>query len=350
MNPFGPLLASNPSLPTLGKGVSSSGLGMLSSATGAISDIANLGFGIWDRIQSQKNYQASADYQKALNDQIMAREDTAYQRAVEDIKSAGLSPLALTSGAPVSAMSGTNPQSVSGQSASALASARLATLAGLKQQIELQKNNQAIEWYNAMTARMNVLELINDHNKNRPIAQQNANSASTTAQAATSQAESAATLAGVGSDVRDINKYYAEKTGLPYGVVGQSSEGASVSVGPFKASGHSTGQVSVNPPKSVKEFMDEYTGSEYQVLRRLNEAHDADGDFTANSFILKQIVNQVEQLYQEYKKTVDSKNWVNFYSFKAEYYNKHSIPWFKGTHGEPTIDIQALNRRYHSSR
>ena len=35
------------------------------------------------------------DYQKALNEKIMEREDTAYQRTVEDMQKAGLSPLSL---------------------------------------------------------------------------------------------------------------------------------------------------------------------------------------------------------------------------------------------------------------
>ena len=39
--------------------------------------------------------QQSLDYQKALNQQIMEREDTAYQRTVEDMRAAGLSPLSM---------------------------------------------------------------------------------------------------------------------------------------------------------------------------------------------------------------------------------------------------------------
>lgn len=327
---------------------SGSGLGVLSSIVGLVSDLANLGFGISDRVLSQKNFNKSFDYQKALNERIMEREDTAYQRAVEDIRSAGLSPLALTSGSPVSALSGSSPQSISGALSSSNSSARLATLAGLRQQMALQKNSQAVEWYNAITQRINALENITNNNRNRPILQQNANSASETAKAATSQAESAKVLAGVQSDVRDINKHYAETTGLPYGVVGQESSGASVSAGPFKVSGHGTSQVSVVPPKSAEEFIQQYTGSEYQVRKRLDDVHASDGDFTRNSFIIQEIIDMAKTLYDEYTRETDPKSHVNFYEFKEKFYNHHNIPWFRGTHGEPTIDINNLNARYHS--
>lgn len=49
--------------------------------------------------------QQSFDYQKELNDKMMEREDTAYQRAVADAKAAGLSPLSVNGGASANSMS-----------------------------------------------------------------------------------------------------------------------------------------------------------------------------------------------------------------------------------------------------
>lgn len=57
---------------------------------------------------SQQNFELSKEqfeYQKELNQQIMDREDTAYQRSVADLKAAGLSPLALTGGASATPLS-----------------------------------------------------------------------------------------------------------------------------------------------------------------------------------------------------------------------------------------------------
>lgn len=49
------------------------------------------------------------DYQKALQQEIFAREDTAYQRAVDDARSAGLSPLAISGGANAGQVVATSP-------------------------------------------------------------------------------------------------------------------------------------------------------------------------------------------------------------------------------------------------
>lgn len=56
----------------------------------------------WNKKVAQMNYDLQKDqfsYQKELNDLQVQREDTAYTRAVQDLKSAGLSPLMLSSGA-----------------------------------------------------------------------------------------------------------------------------------------------------------------------------------------------------------------------------------------------------------
>lgn len=45
--------------------------------------------------QNQKNWEANFDYQKALQERIFDREDTSYQRTVNDMRQAGLNPLAM---------------------------------------------------------------------------------------------------------------------------------------------------------------------------------------------------------------------------------------------------------------
>lgn len=58
---------------------------------------------LWNILQQQKTneqnygmFKENLDYQKALNDQIMQREDTSYQRTVADMRKAGLNPLTMS--------------------------------------------------------------------------------------------------------------------------------------------------------------------------------------------------------------------------------------------------------------
>ena len=58
---------------------------------------------LWNMLQQQETnkqnygmFKENLDYQKALNQQIMEREDTSYQRTVADMRAAGLSPLTMT--------------------------------------------------------------------------------------------------------------------------------------------------------------------------------------------------------------------------------------------------------------
>ena len=63
---------------------------------------------------SQQNFDLQKeqfDYQKQLNQTVMEREDSAYQRQVEDLKQAGLSPLMVSGGASATPLtSATAPQ------------------------------------------------------------------------------------------------------------------------------------------------------------------------------------------------------------------------------------------------
>lgn len=68
----------------------------------------------WNQRVADRNYdwqKTQWEYQKELNNLAMQREDTAYSRAVQDLKNAGLSPLMLSSGAGAQALnSGIAPQ------------------------------------------------------------------------------------------------------------------------------------------------------------------------------------------------------------------------------------------------
>ena len=69
-------------------------------------ELANQQFD-WNMRVAEQNYNLQKDqfeYQKELNNLAMQREDTAYSRAVEDLKNAGLSPLMLSSGAGAQAL------------------------------------------------------------------------------------------------------------------------------------------------------------------------------------------------------------------------------------------------------
>ena len=63
-------------------------------------DLANSQLALNEKV-SQENLDLSKEqfaYQKQLNDTLMQREDTAYQRQIADLKAAGLSPLMVSSG------------------------------------------------------------------------------------------------------------------------------------------------------------------------------------------------------------------------------------------------------------
>lgn len=108
---------------------------LLNSATSSFWANKNLSF-------QQKQF----DYQKQLNELQMHREDTAYQRAVSDARAAGLSPLAVSSGAVTGDLSSTQLSGVGNNAgqidlSSAVNSALGVYQAGLQR--EQQNNNNA---------------------------------------------------------------------------------------------------------------------------------------------------------------------------------------------------------------
>lgn len=84
----------------ISSGTSSSGSGLdwLNGFGGIIGNIANIGFGIRDRMFQREQY----NYQKEMDQLVMDRENTAISRAAEDARRAGLSALSATGGADAS--------------------------------------------------------------------------------------------------------------------------------------------------------------------------------------------------------------------------------------------------------
>lgn len=69
----------------------------------------------WQR----QTYEQDLDYKKSLQQQLFSREDTAYQRAVDDARKAGLSPLAVSGGAGAGSVVSTSGSNASAGSVSA---------------------------------------------------------------------------------------------------------------------------------------------------------------------------------------------------------------------------------------
>lgn len=128
-------------------------------------------FGIGAEVEEQKyqrkldewnkeQYIENRDYTRALQQTVFDREDTAYQRAVDDARSAGLSPLAITGGSSAGAVVSSPSASVSSGSrapdilsaAANLQSLRNATRMTNAQIARLEEQSN-IDWYKAKTER-----------------------------------------------------------------------------------------------------------------------------------------------------------------------------------------------------
>lgn len=104
-------------LPNVFGGVAGLGLGIADAINQYKMNEWQKGFAEKQFNQQQENWQASFDYQKDLNQQVFDREDTAVQRRVKDLESAGMSKwLAAGQGASSTPVSTSNGN-VGGQSA-----------------------------------------------------------------------------------------------------------------------------------------------------------------------------------------------------------------------------------------
>ena len=128
-------------------------------------------FGIGSQIEEQRyqreldawnkeQYIENRDYTRALQQTMFDREDTAYQRAVDDAQSAGLSPLAITGGSSAGAVVSSPSASVSSGSRSPDYLTAVSNLMSLRNaarmtdaQVERLEEQSNIDWYKAKTER-----------------------------------------------------------------------------------------------------------------------------------------------------------------------------------------------------
>lgn len=143
--------------------------GLISSGIGALVDFASVASdSIWQyenlkynkelNEQAQRNYQEQFQFQKDVWNKTMEREDNAYQRAVLDMKKAGLNPAGLSGGASASGVS-TVAQPRLQQVQGNLDRLGAADFAIKLQQLKMQKdmNEANVNNVNADTALKNVL-------------------------------------------------------------------------------------------------------------------------------------------------------------------------------------------------
>ena len=128
-------------------------------------------FGIGSQVEEQRyqrglddwnkeQYIENRDYTRALQQTMFDREDTAYQRAVDDAQSAGLSPLAITGGSSAGAVVSSPSASVSSGSRSPDYLTAVSNLMSLRNaarmtdaQVERLEQQSDIDWYKAKTDR-----------------------------------------------------------------------------------------------------------------------------------------------------------------------------------------------------
>lgn len=134
-------------------------LSSLSSGFDTITNIAALGYNIYQDQRDYRNAVAQQDYQKALQQEIFAREDTSLQRRMDDARAAGLNPFSVAGGSGAGAGSVVGIGSAEGQSLNKVGS-MLDTLTALERYNQAKLDTKFQE--DSFDKRLRALSLQND--------------------------------------------------------------------------------------------------------------------------------------------------------------------------------------------
>lgn len=125
----------------------------------ALTNIATLGYNIYQDQRDYRNAVAQQDYQKALQREIFAREDTSLQRRMDDARAAGLNPFSVAGGSGAGTGSVVGIGSAEGQSLNKVGS-MLDTLTALERYNQAKLDSKFQE--DSFDQRLRALSMQND--------------------------------------------------------------------------------------------------------------------------------------------------------------------------------------------